>query len=111
MGSTKPVNLVYRMNGVVLETVTCARYFGIDISSNVFLGALAHTDLQTLLTKLWALSKRNIKTKMYEAREATYTTLVRSMLKYASTVRANNHKDKIKQIEKVQRRASRRKRA
>ena len=51
--------------------------------------------------------KRNIKAKMPGVREAAYmyNTLVRSQLEYAAV--DPNHKDKIQQIEKVQRLAAR----
>ena len=34
-GSRKPVSATYVLHGVALETVTCARYLGVDISSNL----------------------------------------------------------------------------
>ena len=34
-GYRKPINAAYRLHGVILETVTCARYLGVDISSNL----------------------------------------------------------------------------
>ena len=33
--SRKPVSATYVLHGVALETVTCARYLGVDISSNL----------------------------------------------------------------------------
>ena len=50
--------------------------------------------------------RRNIRTKMSGEREAAYTTLVRPQLEYAAAIWDPNHDDKIKQIEKVQRRAA-----
>ena len=44
---------------------------------------------------------------MSGVREAAYTTLVRPQLEYAAAIWYPNHDDKIKQIEKVQRRAAR----
>ena len=34
-GSTSPINSEYILHGQVLETVTCARYLGVDIRSNI----------------------------------------------------------------------------
>ena len=34
-GSRKPVSATYVLHGVALETVTCAGYLGVDVSSNL----------------------------------------------------------------------------
>ena len=51
--------------------------------------------------------KRNIQTKISGVREAAYNNLVRSQLEYVSAICDPHHRDKISQIEKVQRRAAR----
>ena len=38
-GSRKPINGTYRLHGVILETVTCARYLEVDVSSNLSWGS------------------------------------------------------------------------
>ena len=105
-GSRKPVSATYVLHGVALETVTCARYLGVDVSSNLSWGS--HIDRITgTAHKTLGFVKRNIKTKMSGVREAAYTTLVRPQLEYAAAIWDPHHKDKIDQIEKVQRRAAR----
>ena len=104
-GSRKPVSATYVLHGVVLETVTCARYLGVDISSN--LSWDSHIDRITgTAHKTLGFVQRHIRTKMSGVREAAYTTLVRPRLEYAATIWDPHHKDKIDQLEKVQRRAA-----
>ena len=38
-GYKKPINAAYKLHGVILETVTWARYLGVDISSNLSWGS------------------------------------------------------------------------
>ena len=105
-GYKKPINAAYKLHGVILETVTCARYLGADISSNLSWGS--HIDRITgTANRTLGFVRRNIRTKMSGVREAAYTTLVRPQLEYAAAIWDPNHDDKIKQIEKVQRRAAR----
>ena len=59
-GSRNPTN--YSLYGQVLETVTCARYLGVDISSD--LSWNSHIDRITgKATKILNFFRRNIKTK------------------------------------------------
>ena len=95
-GSRKPISATQVLHGVALETVTCARYLGVDISSNLSWGS--HID---------RITGRNIRTKMSGLREVFYTTLVRPQMEYAAAIWDPHHKDKIDLIEKVQRRAAR----
>ena len=105
-GYRKPINAAYRLHGVILETVTCVRYLGVYISSKLSWGS--HIDrITSTASKTVGFVKRNIRTKMSVVREAAYTKLVRPQLEYAAAIWDPNHDDKIKQIEKVQRRAAR----
>ena len=105
-GYKKPINAAYKLHGVIMETVTCARYLGVDITSNLSWGS--HIDRITgTANRTLGFVRRNIRTKMSGVREAAYTNLVRPQLEYAAAIWDPNHDDKIKQIEKVQRRAAR----
>ena len=61
-GSRKPVSATYVLHGVALETVTCARYLGVDVSSNLSWGS--HIDRITgTAHKTLGFVERNIKNK------------------------------------------------
>ena len=91
-GSVKKTN--YVLHGQVLESVTSARYLGVDISSN--LTWKAHVDRITGNENRTVGSiGRNIKTKMSKVHETAYHSLVRPQLEYASAVWDPNHKKNI----------------
>ena len=94
------------LHGVALETVTCARYLGVDISSNLSWGSRIDRITGTA-HKTLDFVQRNIRIKMSGVREAAFTTLVRPQLEYAAAIWDPHHKDKVDQIEKVQRQAAR----
>ena len=68
-----------------MESVPCARYLGVDISSGLTLNS--RIDRVTANAN-WTLGliRRNIKTKVPKVREAVYDSLVRPKLEYASAV-------------------------
>ena len=101
--SRRPINTLYYLHGQVLEAVTSARYFGVDISSGLSWNSHIDRNANSTLGFL----KRNINTKLPKVRETAYNTLVRPKLEYASPIWDPHTKDKISQIEKVQRRAAR----
>ena len=68
----------YILHGQVLETVTCARYLGIDSSSNNYLMELSYWSC------CWNANRRNIKRKSEDVRKSAYNTIVRPQLEYAS---------------------------
>ena len=104
--SRRPINTLYYLHGQALEAVTSARYLGVDISSG--LSWNSHIDRITgNANSTLGFLKRNIKTKLPKVRETAYNTLVRPKLEYASPIWDPHLKDKISQIEKVQRRAAR----
>ena len=103
-GPVKKTN--YVLHGQILESVTSARYLGVDISSN--LTWKTHVDRITgNANRTLGFIRRNIKTKMSKVRETAYHSLVRPQLEYASAVWDPNHKKHISQLEQVQRRAAR----
>ena len=100
------INTLYYLHGQALEVVTSARYLGVDISSG--LSWNSHIDRITgNANSILGFLNRNIKTKLPKVRETAYNTLVRPKLEYASHIWDPHTKDKISQIEKVQRRAAR----
>ena len=105
-GSRKPIKCTYRLHGHVLETVTSAKYLRVDVSTGLTWNS--HIDRITgNANKTLGFLKRNIKTKMPRIREAAYNTLVRPQLEYASAVWDPHTKDKVNQIEMMQRKAAR----
>ena len=92
-GSKKTVKTDYVLHGQVLESVPCARYLGVDISSGLTWNS--HIDRVTAnANRTLGFIRRNIKTKMPKVCEAACNSLVRPQLEYA-------------QIGQVQRRAAR----
>ena len=103
-GSRKPIIANYSLHGHVLETVACARYFGVDISSG--LSWRSHIDRVTgSATKPLNFVRRNVKTKHPGEREMAYSTLslVRPKLEYAAAVCDPHTKGKTKQDLKLSR--------
>ena len=91
-GSRKTVKTGYVLHGQVLESVPCARYLGVDISSGLTWNF--HIDRVTAnANRTLGFIRRNIKTKMPKVR--------------ASAVWDPHTKVRISQIEQVQRRAAR----
>ena len=101
LGSKRPVkrDYVHVLHDQVLESVRCAKYLGVDISSslswNSHIERIASTANRTL-----GFIRRNIKTKMSVIRETAYNTLVRPQLEYASAVWDPHNKGQISQIPK-----------
>ena len=104
--SKRPIKTDYILHGQVLESVTCARYLGVDISSDLTWNS--HVDRITgNANRTLGFIRRNIKTKMPRVRETAYNTLVRPQLEYASAVWDPSTDKLIRQIDQVQRRAAR----
>ena len=99
-------DIAYTLHGQVLEVVTSAKYLGVDISNG--LSWNPHIDRITgNANRTLNFIQRNIKTKNQKVRETAYNTLVRPQLEYAAPVWDPYFKEKILQLEKVQRRAAR----
>ena len=84
-GSKRPVKRDYILHGQVLESVTCAKCLGVDISGSITCNS--HIDRITgSANRTLGFVRRNIKAKMSKVRETAYTTIVRPQLEYASAV-------------------------
>ena len=100
-GPKKTVKTAYILHGQVLESVPCARYLGVDISSG--LTWKSHVDrVNANVNRTLGFIRRIIKTKMSKVRDATYNSL-----EYALAVRDPHTRVRISQIEHVQQRAAR----
>ena len=89
----------------MLELVSCARYFGVDISNGLSWSSWSsHIDRITPnANSILGFVKINIKTENVRVRETAYNTLVRPQLEYAAPIWDTHTKQKIFQLEKVQR--------
>ena len=80
-GSKRPVKRDYILHGLVLESVSCAKYLGVDISESLTLNS--HIDrIASTANRTLGFVRRNIKTKMSKVRETAYNKLVRPQLEY-----------------------------
>ena len=105
-GSKRPVKRDCILHGQVLESVTCAKYLRVDISGSLTWNS--HIDRITgSANRTLGFVRCNIKTRMSKVHETAYNTLVRPQLEYASAVWDLHNKNRISQIEQVQRRAAR----
>ena len=84
-GSKRHVKWDYILHGQVLESVTCAKYLGVDISGSLNWNSHIHR-ITGSANRTLGFVRRNIKTKMPKVRETAYNTLVRRQLEYASAV-------------------------
>ena len=104
--SKKPIPSSYVLHGRVLETVSSAKYLGVNISSN-----LTWTDhiqkVSASGNRTLGFCKRNIRSKNPAIRSTAYKALVRPVLEYSSTVWSPHAKSGIDKLERVQRRAAR----
>ena len=96
----------YTLHGVQLESVSSAKYLGVDISND--LSWDNHINRSTTkANQTLGFLRRNIKVKSEPIKSIAYQTLVRPQLEYASEVWSPNTQTHINQIEMVQRRAAR----
>ena len=105
-GSKSPYIAESILHGQVLETVTCARYLGFDMSS--FISCSSHIGrVVGNANRPLGHIRRYIKSKSKDVRESAYNTIVRPQLEYDSAVWDPHTKEHISKIEMVQQRAAR----
>ena len=104
--SRKIITVTYTLHGQVLEVVKSAKYLGVDIFSGLSWGPHIDRIIKTA-TRTLNFIQRNIKTKNQKVRETAYNTLVRPQLEYAAPIWDPHTKEKVLQLEKVQRWATR----
>ena len=104
--SKHPFKSTYKLHGQTLETVSDAKYLGVNISSDLNWNKHVQ-NVTTSASKTLNFIKRNIPTKQQNIREFAYKTLVRPQLEYCSSVWSPHTQSNIHKIEMVQRRAAR----
>ena len=96
----------YTLHSQVLEVTDASKYLGVKVTDDLtwskHISEVAGKANQTL-----GFLRRNFKQCTKEVKTATYTTMVRPVLDYASTVWDPHHQGDIKILEQVQRRAAR----
>ena len=80
-----PFKTPYSMHGQVLDSVSSARYLGVDLSINLNFNSHFHR-ISSNANKSLGYIKRNVKPKHPGVRETAYLTLVCPQLEYGSTV-------------------------
>ena len=81
----KAINTVYTLHGQILEVVTSAKYFGVDISSGQSWNS--HIDRITgNANRTLGYILRNIKSKNQKVRATAYSTLVHPQLEYSGPI-------------------------
>ena len=96
----------YTLQGETLEVVTCTRYLGVDISSD--LSWKYHISrITNNANKSLGFIRRNLKVRNTKLREKAYKAIFRPHLEYTAPVWGTHIKEDIQKIESVQRRAAR----
>ena len=83
--SRTPIPSQYLLHGQVLESVAGSKYLGVEISSNLSFNNHIQS-ITTSASRSLGFLRRNIKTQNPALREMAYTTLVRPLVEYSSTV-------------------------
>ena len=94
------------LHGHILEPVDSAKYLGVSISNNLSW----NKHIQSVTAKgnrTLGFVKRNLKECTRKVKAAGYTTLVRPVIEYASTIWDPTNQASINTLELIQRRAAR----
>ncbi|KAL8613876.1 hypothetical protein ACOMHN_032866 [Nucella lapillus] len=96
----------YTLHEQTLEAVSSAKYLGVSMTKD--LSWTKHVEMVAAKgNRTVGFLRRNLKDCTTEVRKATYTTMVRPTLEYASTVWDPHTRQDIDLLEKVQKRAAR----
>ena len=104
--SKNPFPTQYTFHNCILESVSLAKYLGVDISSDISWDT--HTNrISKKANKTLGFLRRNIKIHPESLKSSNYKVLVRPQLEYSSTVWCPFTDSNISKLEAVQRRAAR----
>eukprot|EP00794_Sanderia_malayensis_P005534 gene5533-6219_t len=101
-----PTDFQYTMNNIPVSEVDRHPYLGVELEQNMswsqHITATANKASSTL-----GFLRRNLSACSTQVKATAYKTLVRPKLEYASSVWDPHHRNKMEQLEKVQRKAAR----
>ena len=101
-----PIQTTYHIHGHNLETEDASKYLGVTLDKNMNWDQRVNSVVMKGNRTLGFL-RRNLKQCTTPVKAATYTTIVRPAVEYASTVWDPYRQKHIKAVEQVQRRAAR----
>ena len=96
----------YRLHGQELEVVDSSKYLGVKVTNDLTWSSHI-ADVAGKANRSLGFLRRNFKQCTKDVKAATYTTMVRPVLDYPSTVWDPHKQGDIKTLEQVQRRAAR----
>ena len=96
----------YTLHNQVLEVTDASKYLGVNVSDDLTFSRHI-SEVAGKANRTLGFLGRNFKQCTKEVKTATYTTMVRPVLDYASTVWDPHHQGDIKILEQVQQRAAR----
>ena len=104
--SKKLIPSVYTLHGHILETVSSAKYLGVNLTND--LNWSNHVQqVSSSANRSLGFLKRNIRSKNPGIRQTAYKALVRPVLEYSSPVWSPHTQQNINKLEMTQRRAAR----
>ena len=102
----KRLHHFYQLNGIVLESVSQAKYLGVTISDDLSWSPHISSITSKAHQRLGFL-KRNLRGSPFKCRELAYSSLVRSQVDYCASIWDPTLKRDILELEKIQRKAAR----
>ena len=103
--SKKLIPSVYTLHGHILETVSSAKYLGVNLTND--LNWSNHVQqVSSSANRSLGFLKRNIRSKNPGIRQTAYKALVRPVLEYSSPVWSPHTQQNINKLEMTQRRAA-----
>ena len=104
--SRSPIKFTYKLKGYVLELHEPIKNLGVDVQSS--LSWKTYIDwINKKSNSMLGLLCHNLRSCSEDTKANAYFSMVRSNLKYCSSVWSPHHKDQIRKLEMVQRKAER----
>ena len=101
-----PIQFQYTMNNVQVSEVDHHPYLGVELEQNMSWSQHI-TDTANKASSVLGFLRRNLSACSTQVKSTAYKTLVRPKLEYTSSIWDPHHRNKIEQLEKVQRKAAR----